>query len=63
MVRFCKPSQLLALMLSVCPSGIEIQPVFLFLFLLQLPQKDSGNIRNLVALVDRLGDGSARAGR
>jgi hypothetical protein len=28
-----KPSQLLASMLSVCPSGMEVQPVFQYLFL------------------------------
>jgi hypothetical protein len=33
-----KPSQLLASMLSVCPSGMELQPVFQYLFLQRLPQ-------------------------
>jgi hypothetical protein len=50
-----KPSQLLALMLSVCPSGMELQPVFQNLFLQQLPQtlrallgkQDCGKIRAL----------------
>jgi hypothetical protein len=56
-----KPSQLLASMLSVCPSGMEIQPVFQYLFLHRLPQtlrlllceQDCCNIRALAALVDR----------
>jgi len=33
-----KPSQLLASMLSVFPLGMEIQPVFQYLFLQWLPQ-------------------------
>jgi hypothetical protein len=34
-----KPSQLLALMLSMCPSSMELQPVFQkYLFFQQLPQ-------------------------
>jgi hypothetical protein len=33
-----KPSQLLASMLSVCPSGMEVQPVFQYLFLQRLPK-------------------------
>jgi hypothetical protein len=57
-----KPSQLLASMLSVCPLGMEIQPVFQYLFLQWLPQtlrtllgeQDCGNIRALAALVNRL---------
>jgi hypothetical protein len=32
-----KPAQLLKSMLSVCPSGIELQPVFQYLFLQRLP--------------------------
>jgi hypothetical protein len=58
----CKPSQLLASMLSVCPSGMEIQPVFQYLFLQRLPQtlrtllgeQECGDIRALAALADRL---------
>jgi hypothetical protein len=50
------------LMLSVCPSGIEIQPVFQYLFLQRLPQmprtllgeEECGAIRALAALADRL---------
>ena len=57
-----KPSQLLAAMLSVCPSGMEMQPVFQYLFLQRLPQtlrtllgeQECGNIRALAALADRL---------
>jgi hypothetical protein len=57
-----KPSQLLASMLSVCPSGMEVQPVFQYLFLQRLPQtlrtllgeQECGDIRALVALADRL---------
>jgi hypothetical protein len=57
-----KPSQLPASMLSVCPSSMEIQPVFQYLFLQPLPQtlwtllgeQDSSNIRALAALTDRL---------
>ena len=57
-----KPSQLLASMLSVCPSGMELQPVFQYLFLQWLPQtlrallgeQECGDIRALAALVDRL---------
>ena len=57
-----KPSQLLASMLSVCPSGIELQPVFQYLFLQRLPQtlrtllgeQECGDIRALAALADRL---------
>ena len=57
-----KPSQLLASMLSVCPAGMEIQPVFQYLFLQRLPQtlrtllgeQECGNIRALAALADRL---------
>jgi hypothetical protein len=33
-----KPSQLLAFMLSGCPSGMEVQPVFQYLILQRLPQ-------------------------
>jgi hypothetical protein len=48
-----KPSQLLASMLSVCSLGMEIKPVFQYLFLQWLPQtlrtllgeQDCGNIR------------------
>jgi hypothetical protein len=58
----CKLSQLLASMLSVCPSGMEIQPVFQYLFLQRLPQtlrtllgeQKYGNIRALAVLADRL---------
>jgi hypothetical protein len=57
-----KPSQLLASMLSVCPSGMELQPVFQYLFLQRLPQRlrtllgeqECGDIRALAALADRL---------
>jgi len=57
-----KPSQLLASMLSVCPSGMELQPVFQYLFLQRLPQtlrtllgeQECGDIRALAALADRL---------
>jgi hypothetical protein len=57
-----KPSQLLASMLSVCPSGMELQPVFHYLFLQRLPQtlrtllgeQECGDIRALAALADRL---------
>jgi hypothetical protein len=59
-----KPSQLLASMLSVCPSGMElhVQPVFQYLFLQRLPQtlrtllskQECRDIRALVALADRL---------
>jgi hypothetical protein len=57
-----KPSQLLAFMLSVCPSGVELQPVFQYLFLQRLPQtlrtllgeQECGDIRTLAALADRL---------
>ncbi len=57
-----KPSQLLASMLSVCPSGMELQPVFQYLFLQRLPQtlrtllgeQECGDIRALVALADSL---------
>ncbi len=73
-----KPSQLLASMLSVCPLGMEIQPVFQYLFLQRLPQtllgeQDCGNIRapggvsgQVVAVPQApaaRGDGSAGAGR
>jgi hypothetical protein len=55
--RYCKPSQLLASMLSVCPSGMELQPVFQYLFLQRLPQtlrtllgeQECGDIRALAA--------------
>ncbi len=58
----CKPSQLLASMLSVCPSRMELQPVFKYLFLQRLPQtlrtllgeQECGDIRALAALADRL---------
>ena len=33
-----KPSQLLASILSLRPSGMELQPVFQYLFLQRLPQ-------------------------
>jgi hypothetical protein len=57
-----KPSQLLASMLSVCPSGMELQPVFQYLFLQRLPptlrtllgEQECGDIRALAALADRL---------
>jgi hypothetical protein len=57
-----KPSQLLASMLSVCPSGMELQPVFQYLFLQRLPQtlrtllgeQECGDIRTLATLADRL---------
>ncbi len=50
----CKPSQLLASTLSVCPSGMRVQPVFQCLFLQRHPQtlrtllgeQECGNIRN-----------------
>ncbi len=50
-----KPSQLLTSMLSVCPSGMELQPVFQYLFLQRLPQtlrtllgeQECGDIRAL----------------
>jgi hypothetical protein len=35
----CKPSQLLASMLSVCPYGMGLQPVFQYLFLQRLPRR------------------------
>jgi hypothetical protein len=55
-----KPSQLLASMLSVCPSGMEL--VFQYLFLQGLPltlrtllgEQECGDIRTLAALADRL---------
>jgi hypothetical protein len=58
----CKLSQLLASMLPVCPSGMEIKPVFPYLFLQQLPQtlrtllgeQECGDICALAALADRL---------
>ncbi len=50
-----KPSQLLASMLSVCPSGMELQPVFQYLFLQRLLGKqECGGIRALAALANRL---------
>ncbi len=57
-----KPSQLLASMLSVCLSGMEVQPVFQYLFLQRLPQtlrtllgeQECGDIRVLAALAERL---------
>jgi hypothetical protein len=57
-----KASQLLASMLSVCPSGMELQPVVQYLFLQRFPQtlrtllgeQECGNIRALAALADRL---------
>ncbi len=58
-----KPSpQLLASMLSVCPSELELQPVFQYLFLQRLPQtlrtllgeQECSDIRSLAALADRL---------
>jgi hypothetical protein len=57
-----KHSQLLASMLSVCPSGMEVQQVFQYLFLQRLPQmlrillgeQECSNIRALAALADRL---------
>jgi hypothetical protein len=56
-----KPSQLLASMLSVCPSAMEVQPVFQYLLLQRLPQTlwtllrelECGDIRVLAALADR----------
>jgi hypothetical protein len=56
---YCKQSQLLASMLSVCPSGMEISQ---YLFLQCLPQTlrtllgrhEFGDIRALAALADRL---------
>jgi hypothetical protein len=58
----CKPSQLLASMLSACPSGMDLQLVFQYLFLQRLPQtlrtllgeQECGNIRALAALADRI---------
>jgi hypothetical protein len=49
-------------MLSVCPSGLELQPIFQYLFLQRLPQtlrtllgkEECGDIRALAALADRL---------
>ncbi len=57
-----KPSQLLASMLSVCPSGMELQPVFQYHLLQQLSQtlrtllgeQECSDIRALAALADRL---------
>ncbi len=57
-----KPSQLLASKLSVCPSGMEVQPVFQYLFLQRLPktlrtllgEQECGDIRALAALAYRL---------
>jgi hypothetical protein len=57
-----KPSQLLASMLSVCPSELELQPIFQYLFMQRLPQmlrtllseQECGDIRALAALADRL---------
>ncbi len=57
-----KPSQLLASMISVCPSGIEIQSVFQYLFLHRMPQtlrtllgeQEFGDILALAALADSL---------
>jgi hypothetical protein len=57
-----KTSQLLASMLSVCPSGMELQPVFQYLFLQRLPQtlrtllgkQECGDICVLAALADML---------
>jgi hypothetical protein len=57
-----KPSQLLASMLSVCNSGMELQSVFQYLFLQRLPQtlrtllgeQECSNIRALAVLADRL---------
>jgi len=57
-----KPSQLMASRLSVCPLGMEIQPLFQYLFLQRLPntlrtllgKQDCGDICALVALADRL---------
>jgi hypothetical protein len=49
-------------MLSVCPSGLELQPIFQYLFLQRLPQtlrmllgeQECGDIRALAALADKL---------
>jgi hypothetical protein len=49
-------------MLSVCPSGMKIQPLFQYLFLQRLSktlrtllsEQDCGDIRALAALADRL---------
>ncbi len=57
-----KPSQLLASMLSVCPSGMKLQLVFQYLFLQRLPQtlrtllgeQECDDIRALAVLADRL---------
>ncbi|MFO0003367.1 MAG: hypothetical protein ACK559_19785, partial [bacterium] len=57
-----KPSHFLAPMLSVCPTGMELQPVFQYLFPQRLPQtlrlllgeKDCRDIRALAVLSDRL---------
>ncbi len=57
-----KPSQLLASMLSVCPSGMKLQPVFQYLFLQRLLQtlrtllgkQECGDFRALAVLADRL---------
>jgi hypothetical protein len=57
-----KPSQLLASMLLVCASGMEVQPVFQYPFLQRIPQtlrtllgeQECGDICALAALVDRL---------
>jgi hypothetical protein len=54
-----KPSQLLASILSVRPSGMELQPVFQYLFLQRLPQmlrtllgeQECGDIRALAACI------------
>jgi hypothetical protein len=57
-----KPSHLLASMLSVCPSGMEVQLVFQYFFLQRLPktlrtllgEQECGDIRALAELADRL---------
>ncbi len=64
-----KPSQLLASMLSVCPSGLELQPIFQYLFLQRLPQtlrtllgeQECGDIRALAAMAvqEPVGGGSS----
>ncbi len=57
-----RPSHLLASMLSVCPSGMEVQLVFQYFFLQRLPQtlrtllgeQECSDIRAQAELVDRL---------
>jgi hypothetical protein len=61
-----KPSQLLASMLSVCSLGMEIKPVFQYLFLQWLPQTLRTRTGQVVAVPQApaaRGDGSAGAVR